>query len=263
MGTVSLDEAVNMFDRAHARFTEQLGSVPDGTVRVPHLVWTIDETAAHVLSIVRGYRDMILGGPSLWPDLAHGSRHNARLVAEVPERGPQRLADAIESAAGPLVAVWRQHAGGTVPWHAGVVLPTASEAAMLANDVLVHGWDVAKALGRRWPISDADSCLAVRAYCDVLPALVDPDAAAGFHAAGELHLRGGPYISLRFDGPKLAMTEGRVPHADFRISARPSAYNLSSLGRISPLRTMLDGSVVAYGRKPWLAAKVGKVFYET
>lgn len=261
MGSPGIDQALDMFDRAQRRFVALVRTLPDAATRVPHLTWTVGDTAAHVLSVLRGYHDVALGAPPLWPDLAHGDEHNARLLAAVPEREPAQLADALQGAVPGLVEVWRDRGDGSVPWHAGLVVPTASIVTAVANDILVHGWDISRALRRRWPISDADSVLAALGYTDILPALVDPAAAAGFSASGVLHLRGGPFITFTFAGPDLVITEESAARADFRISARPSTYNLSSFGRISPWRALATGGMIPYGRKPWLAARMATIFY--
>lgn len=262
MRALAIEDTLPMFESARTRFSQLLRSIPKGAVPVPHLSWTVGETGAHVLSCLRGYRDMALGGPPMWPDLANGDIHNARALAEVPERDPFDLADAIETAAGALMQVWRESAGGDVPWHAGLMVPTASVVAILSNDLLIHGWDIAVAVRRPWTIGESDSILAIRAYEDVLPAFVHPSTAAGFSATYMLRLRGGPDIALAFSGPRLTVTEenGR---ADVRISARPSAWNLLSVGRIGRVKPFLKGEILVYGRNPWLAQRIPTLFYKT
>ena len=90
----------------------------------------------------------------------------------------------------------------------------------------------------------------------VIAHFVDPSA-AGFTATFGLHLRGGPDYTLVFTNGELATSDGRPPAADCRISADPVAYLLSAYGRIPPWKVAATAKMVAYGREPWLAFKLG------
>ena len=124
--------------------------------------------------------------------------------------------------------------------------------------MLIHGWDVATALGRPWPIEPGDAGLVASSVMEVVTHFVDPTA-AGFTSTFGLHLRGGPAFTLAFNDGALTARAGRPQKADCRVSAEPVAYLLSAYGRIPVLRVALTGKVVAYGRRPWLAFKLGSL----
>jgi hypothetical protein len=254
-----IGDALDMFQRATTRFSRQLRTVSDGSQRVRHLDWTISETGAHVLGILRGYRDLAGGGPPIWPDLEHGDDHNAALLAATPERDPRRVADAIDQVAPGLGAVWAAHAGEALAWHAGLTVPVASITAMVANDVLIHGWDLATTVGQAWPIAGPDSVVAVRGLSAVLPAFVDPVHAAGVRITYRIALRGGPVMTWSFDDGTLTVVEGAAARPDCRVSAAPTAWNLSGYGRLPAWKAALTGQVVVYGRRPWLISKVNSL----
>jgi hypothetical protein len=66
---------------------------------VPHLSWTVGETGAHVLCSLRRYPEMLAGASTGWAGLSDSQAENARLLAEIPEREPKEIADAIDVAA--------------------------------------------------------------------------------------------------------------------------------------------------------------------
>jgi hypothetical protein len=127
------------------------------------------------------------------------------------------------------------------------------------GDAVVHGWDVAHALGRPWPIEPADACIVASSLLEVLPAFVDPAAATGFTATYGLHLRHGPDVALDFVDGSLTVHDGRPSKADCRISAEPVAYLLNGYGRVPAAKVALTGRIAVYGRKPWLGFKLASL----
>jgi hypothetical protein len=95
---------------------------------------------------------------------------------------------------------------------------------LLVGDILVHGWDIAMALGRAWVIDPPDACLSFSATMPVIGHFVDKEAARGFSATYGIRLRGGPAFSLTFADGRLTTDEGQPPHADCRIWVEPVAF---------------------------------------
>ena len=85
------DAALDMFDRATARFADLLASAGDPQTPGPSLDWNVGETGGHVLAALRHYQRMLDGGPG-FPDVENIDRYNAELLAEIPERDPAQLA---------------------------------------------------------------------------------------------------------------------------------------------------------------------------
>ena len=94
----------------------------------------------------------------------------------------------------------------------------------MLTELLMHGWDLAQARGRPWPIGRTQAVACLRG---VLPAIVvatDPRVARTATGTYHLRMRGGD---------------------DWAFEVR-------------------DGAVtVARARKPWLAARFGRLFAET
>jgi hypothetical protein len=127
---------------------------------------------------------------------------------------------------------------------------------LLVGDTLVHGWDIATALGCTWVIDPADACLAFSAIVPVMSAFVDEKAARGFSATYGVQLRGGPAFTLAFADGRLSAIEGRPPRADCRMSAEPVANLLTAYGRVPVWRPAIRGRLLSYGRRPWLGLKL-------
>ncbi|MDQ2709562.1 MAG: SCP2 sterol-binding domain-containing protein [Actinomycetota bacterium] len=120
----------------------------------------------------------------------------------------------------------------------------------------MHGWDLARALRRKWDIPAADAIVTLRGLCEVMPHFVDQQAAAEFSGTFQVELRGGPTMSMTFDRGVLTIREGRADRADCRISADPAPFILISYGRLPLWQPAITGKMIAYGRKPWRSLKM-------
>jgi len=94
MGTVSVDLAAA---RAAVEVTAQraadlMRSLPDPSIRVPGLDWTVGQTAAHLVAAARVYPRYATGQltPEATIDLAEGNLHR---IAQVGDHGLAELAD--------------------------------------------------------------------------------------------------------------------------------------------------------------------------
>ena len=260
MSYLTLSSSLEAHERATGQFCSLLRTAPDGTLKVPHLTWTIGETGAHVLGLMRLYPEMLAGVSSGWRSLSVGATENARLLADTPEREPQEIADAIDVAAPKLREAFAAYTDELATWHAGLRIPPAAIVGILTGDMFVHSWDMATALGGTWTINPPDACLSVAAAVPILTHFVDEEAAQGFSATYGLQLRGGPAFTLEFADGHLTALEGRAPHADCRMSAEPVAYLLTAYGRVPVWRPAIRGQLVSYGRRPWLGLKLSSLF---
>jgi Mycothiol maleylpyruvate isomerase N-terminal domain len=256
MSYLTMPAALASQERVTGRFSRLLRAASEGTRKVPHLTWTIGETGAHVLGGLRIYPEMLAGTATGWESLTAGEAENARLLADVPEREPHEIADAIDTAAAKLREAFGHYSKDLAPWHAGLRIPPAAMVGLLVGDMLVHGWDIATVLGHTWVIDPPDAFLAFSATMPVMEHFVDEEAARGFSATYGIQLRRGPAFTLTFADGRLTTDEGRPPHADCRMSVEAVAYLLSAYGRVSLWRPVIRGSLISYGRRPWLGLKL-------
>jgi hypothetical protein len=246
---------------AMQRFASMLASAPDANAPVPGLTWTVADLGAHVLALTRQYRrgaeDRVPG----WRDLREGPAENARLMSElVSERDVRALASGIEEGASELERAWgKLDPNEAIPWHGQLELPVHTVADLVFGDVLVHTFDLSRAIKAPYKIGHDDAVRSFAVLADVAPHFVNYDAAAGFRGVYDIALRGGPRYAFAFDDAQLTITEGKPARADCRINADPATLLLSSEGRVGQAGAAITGKVVAYGRKPWLAFKLNSL----
>jgi hypothetical protein len=209
-----------------------------------------------VLSGLRGYRNGVIGAAPAWSEAPHGQDENDALLTLAPERDPITLATAIIEAAQQFRDACRERTGDTLRWHGSIEAPWVGVVGAEAGDIMIHGWDIAKATGQSWPIAAADADLYLASSLYVTPFMVDPAKAAGFTGTFELRSRHGSATTMRFADGSLTVAPGRPAHADCRIVVEPVAYMLAVLHRTPEWKAILAGKMIAYGRRPWLGMRL-------
>jgi uncharacterized protein (TIGR03083 family) len=170
----SRDEVMGALHDASARFVEWVESVEpaQASVPVPGLDWTVGETIAHVLTVVRrGFADRRRSA-SAWetPSL------NARCLDEMPVRDPQALGAMLREDVHTALDVVFPKIGDDreFAFHGGVTTTMTPALHVVLGEFVIHGFDVARALGRPWPIFESEALLLVPG--ELLGAWVRADA---------------------------------------------------------------------------------------
>lgn len=206
-----------------------------------------------------------VAGESLMRDVWDLGGITMAAVQADPERDPKVIADRIEERAAAFFAgIGDAPEAEERAWLVeGVRLPLPVFTGHLLHETLMHGYDIARADGRRWPIEPAHAALVIEEfYVPVLKeleprAMVDQAAARGRHVAYAIHLRGAGTHVLAFDDCCLTIASpasfsGRI---DCHISADPAAFLEVALQRRSQWSAIARGQLLPWGRKPWLAPK--------
>lgn len=179
------------------------------------------------------------------------------------ERAPAVLADRIDHRARAFLQ--GVDAGTIDARHAwlveGTSVPTITLVSHLLNETIVHGYDIARADGRKWPISRPHAALVLDGF--VIPilsrlpprAVVDQEAAAGLHTTFEIRIRGGGRYLFTFDDGELVIERPGSRPVDCHISADPAAFLLVAWARRSQWPAIARGQITAWGRKPWLGPR--------
>ena len=262
-----------------ARVTHLLRSVRDPGA---HAVgrWSLAEVAMHLSQafiLVPGLAGDDISPvydilPNLEPKAGSALLHDLWDLPDVtvagvhgdPERDPKLVADRIERRSHDFLA--RVDGGSIGESHGwlveGVTVTTLTLVWHLLNETVVHGYDIARADGRRWPVSRQHAALVLDGF--VVPVLaglgprtvVDQEAAAGLHATYGLHFRGGGRYLLTFDDGTLLIERPGSRRIDCHISADPAAFLLVAWGRRSQWPAIARGQITAWGRKPWLGPRL-------
>jgi uncharacterized protein (TIGR03083 family) len=222
--------------------------------------WTVGETANHMSHCYPSFIDVFRGTFSVAPEDVDS--HNAEVLAEDPVHDLDVLADRVDVGAPEyLEAAISVGEDTLVDFFTGMRVPASAVSATLLGETLVHGYDIAKAEGLPWPIEPEHAILTMEGLAPVMVHFVDEDAAAGLKAGFEIRLRGGPTQYWYFEDGRLTIENSPVSAVDCHISADPVTLLLMSYNRIGPTMPSLTGKVRVWGRRPWLAMRLGGVFH--
>ncbi|HVF13743.1 MAG TPA: SCP2 sterol-binding domain-containing protein, partial [Acidimicrobiales bacterium] len=181
------------------------------------------------------------------------------LVAGESERDLGAIATRIDASVAALLTVLRETEGDpSRPWVVGNVdFPVSTLACHALNELVVHGGDIARADGAPWPVERAYAGLVVQGF--LFPslgalgrAMVHQDNAKGVRTTYRVRLRGGGGAYLRFDDGDLDVSDTAPGPVDCTLLVDPLAFLLVAWGRSGQWPPILEGKLLAYGRKPWL-----------
>jgi uncharacterized protein (TIGR03083 family) len=257
------------------RVTSLLRSIQDS--RTPAVgQWNVGELAMHLSQAWVGIpamarRDLapiyevlpdIAGtaGDSMMKDIWELGDLMTRAVESDPERDLGILADRIEAEADRYFADCAgADPNALVPWMVqGFTLPASSFTYHLLQETVVHGYDIARAAGRKWRIEPSHAAMALGWFTfRVLQAapprmFVNGAKAAGVRATYDIRLRGGDRCYFVFNDGDFTVEEPSSRRVDCHISADPVAMLLVFFARRSQWPAIGTGRLMAWGRKPWL-----------
>jgi uncharacterized protein (TIGR03083 family) len=236
--------------RAHGR----------GDRPIPHMTWTVGQCVAHMLISDWMYADQIVG-PGVTMRIDETSEVNDWSVGPAAGLDPSAIVpDMLRSTAHVLDVVRGLSEDATFTWWSGAEARVETAIGLLVGERLVHGWDISRALDMPWPIDPGHASIAMAASFAAMPLIVDEAAASGMNAVFEMSLRGHERYELRFtDGNLVTSHAGRARDVDCRISADPVALLLTGYGRVPQWRAIVRGRLLAWGRRPWVGLRLGRV----
>jgi uncharacterized protein (TIGR03083 family) len=209
-------------------------------------------------AVVPGIADV--AGDSMIPDMWDNADMNALALKSDAERDLAVLADRIEECAEEYFDECSGHSPDEQrPWIVeGTKAPLSALTCNLLNETIMHGYDMARAAGRKWRIEPTHAAMVVRQF--FVPVLqtnnprtfVNAEKAAGVQATYQLHLRGGGRLNFIFDDGSLLVEEPSARRVDCHILADPAAFFMVFWQRRSQWNAIAKGQLVAWGRKPWL-----------
>lgn len=257
---VQLGPAAEAVDRAGRRVADRLATVEDTGETVRGLAWTLGELAAHLAARTERFAAYLTGTGVPEGEISDIAAENQRGIAARSERTLADNVEQLRSNVMAFVASTRGKLGADpMPWYSGLTLDVATGTGILLAELLVHGFDVARTLGRRWPIAAEDARTIIRASVMLAPYYVDPAATRGTRTTYRVAVRGGPGFRIHIaDGT--ATVEPSEGDADCTIRADPVALVLVSYGRIGRWRPILSGKLLATGRRPWRALSFDRSF---
>jgi hypothetical protein len=177
------------------------------------------------------------------------------MLADDPERDTTSLANRITALGWEFLDLRAKPPAEPVAWVGGTQLSPSAVACHLLLELLVHGYDVARAARARWPIEPEHAALAiVGGALQIIAASpgswldqrYDPTARVRI----EFRLRGFERFALVLDEGLHVEIPPTTRSVDAHVAADPARLLLVMLGRESPWRPLLRGKIIAWGRRP-------------
>ena len=273
---------------AAARLAELLRrSDPDAPVAGSD--WRVADVATHLGFVLQGFTEAATGSSARFaryvpdePDFHHRlATVNAALIREFTETATDldqteppsgiehRIEQRIEQGIAGFLEATEALAPDVqleTPWYGpGVTRTPDTLTALALGELLVHGLDIARTSRAPWPIERADAAVVAReVFARMLPLMLSDTgraATVSYRISFRGTPRGTPDLVVRLDAGTVT-TGPAAPgeRVDCRIWADPVAFLLVGYGRTPTWRQALAGRIVAFGRRPWIAARLPQLF---
>lgn len=210
MGT-DLTRARVTLETVTGRTAGLLHSIPSGelTVRGSQR-WTIGDVGAHLVLTLRGSTQAVAGVSEREP---------------VPERHPTALATLVLDAVHAFLAATDHLSADELAragWYGQQAPPLSLRdvIGLLIGEQIIHSHDIARTVGRPWPISEADAILTLPVGSQLPPLAVDRGTARRHTASYEVHAQGGRRFLVRF--------RDRVPAVNRPVTRSPDDQGLTA-----------------------------------
>lgn len=241
---------------ATERVAELIASIPDPLALAPNSPWTVRDFAAHLIVAGSVYTDMAQGIPAPYQSLEPAYLHAefTRRQADIAETDPGKLSRLVVDAMEGFLDATTDSPGDTpVIFHGQNPYTVAGIAGVLLGEELLHGYDIATAIGRPWPLDLADTQLVLAAYAPVFGWVLNPETTRGLSAGFGIELRGVGEMTVRFTDGVFGLEDAGAAPVDATISADPVAFLMVGTGRLSRYQAIALGLMSVGGNHPDLA----------
>jgi uncharacterized protein (TIGR03083 family) len=274
--TTVLGEARAAIKSVACRTADLLGSLPSAIVPIPGSEWTVRDAAVHLANYSAIYSEIANGVLSPIKGLvdAHSrpvrngvhyrdaiALNSARRLADVPETDPAKLAKLVLDGARRLIDTTAGRPDDQpVSFHCGFPFTLAGLVCSDLAEHILHGYDIATAVGLPYPIDPAHAALVVAGVAPLFALCLNPETTEGLTVAYEVDLRGAGRSLVRFVDGDYRLEPADSGPVDCIISVDPVAYMLVGAGRISRSSAIALGLISANGARPELALRFNDLF---
>ncbi len=257
-GYVDKDEAIAVLEQTSGDLVRAIRGIRDPDASAVG-TWTVRDVAAHLGDAFEVHQKVVRGENAPIDSMDEIAEVNQRMIDANPERDLNVLADRVESSARAYLEYLRSIPHDVVVRWADLEIPISAVVSADVGECLVHGYDITHAEGRPWPIDPYHAALVGKGVSPMTVHYVDPRAARGLTATFDLRLRGHYRLDFVFEDGELTIEEPSGRRADVHVSADPATFLLVGYGRIGQWAPIATGRLLAWGRKPWLALKLGSL----
>jgi len=250
-----LEEARRSLDANCRRLADLITSAPDLSLLAMGLEWNLQQVTAHMITGTNWAAEFIKGNahgiPTLDPAVVGPLLD--QMIADFPESDPAKLGRLLLDAEDALLEALSAQPGDRPMLHAGVPFTVAQFACTMLGDQTIHGYEMAAAIGRPWPIETRDVLLILEAHLPLFGAMLHAERTAGLNAAIGIELRGARDVTVRFTDGAYSVVEGTADDVDATMSADPVAFLMVESGRLSRYEAIALGLLTVGGSRPDLA----------
>lgn len=252
---IELASAADSLERAGRRVSEVIRAIDEPATPTRGLDWTLGELSAHLAARTSVYLGFLDGSAVPQGEIGDIADENVRTMRPLAHHTMAELADAVRANVdGFARATHGRLTSDPFPWYSGLTLDVGTGAGLLLGELLVHGFDLSRTLGGRWPFAQEDAATILRASLALAPSYVDRDAARGVDVTYRLSVRGIDPLRVRIADGALEVLSGAVP-ADCTIRADAATLVLLGYGRVGKWRAASRLKILPSGRRPWLAMR--------
>ena len=250
-----LEEARRSLATNSRQLAELITTAPDLSRLAMGLEWNLQQVAAHMITGTNWAAEFIKenapGLPTLDPAVVGPVLD--QMIADFPESDPAKLGRLLLDAEDALLEALSAQPGDRPMLHAGVPFTVAQFACTMLGDQMLHGYEMAAAIGRPWPIETNDALLILEGHLPLFGAMLHAERTPGLTAAIGIELRGGRDVTVRFTDGAYSVEEGIVDAVDATMSVDPVAFLMIESGRLSRYEAIALGLLTVGGNQPDLA----------
>jgi uncharacterized protein (TIGR03083 family) len=251
------DELRDRIGEARQRFY-RLARSADPSARRRGLDWNVHQVIAHVLSVARRYQAIAQGRDfrrARHPRELDQINHEEMLAAMAPI--PELLED-LEALEPVMDAYFDDLSdGSSFEFHGGVSMSGIVAQVNWLFDLVLHGEDIARAVGAPWNISERDMSLLLREVVEVAPAYLKAGISPATDICVALQVPDARRYVMHVHDGTLEIRMGRSgDRPDAVLKAPASTMVRLFLHRIGPFTAARQGLRIVGGRRPWKAMQL-------
>lgn len=251
------DELRDRIDEARQRFY-RLARYADPGARRRGLDWNVHQVIAHVLCVARRYQAIAEGREfrrARHPRELDQINHEEMLAALAPI--PELLADL--EALEPVMDAFFDGLPNDYrsEFHCGAMVSGIVVQVNWLFDLVLHGEDIARAVGAPWEIRERDMLLLLREAVELAPTYLKGGISPATDICVALQVPGArPYLMHVHDRTLDIRPRRAADRPDAVLKAPASTMVRLFLHRIGPVTAARHGLRVVGGRRPWKAMQL-------